>query len=354
MAGIADLVDTGLDATIAPGFSRVGYAARSRLDHWNPLDRYDLHGRVMVITGATSGIGLAAARRLAAAGATVELLARNADKAIRVADELREHATDGIGVVVADMGDLDAVRTAAASLQARHGAIHALIHNAGALDPTYTTAPDGTEHTVASQVLGPFLLTSLLLEQLRAAAPARVLWVASGGMYSERLDVDDLEMRPDNYDGTKAYARAKRAQVALAEEWAQRVERDGIVVHSMHPGWADTPGVERSLPTFRRVLGPLLRTADEGADTVVWLAADDGEPLATTGRFWHDRRPRSTHKLPSTRASDTAAERARLWNWCVARTAEPNSTRTRASTDTPLTSHTSTWARAASRSRGTP
>lgn len=320
MSRLADLVDRGLDLMVAPGFTRIGYATRSRLAHWRELDSYDLRGRVAVVTGATSGIGLATARRLAAAGATIELLGRDETKAARVADELRAHAPGGVDVVIADTSDLDAVRNAAEQLRSRHDAIHVLIHNAGALDQDYATTSGGVEQTVASQVLGPFLLTGLLLDRLRAAAPARVLWVASGGMYSERVDVEHLEMTPADYDGTKAYARAKRAQVTLAEEMARRLAGDGIVVHSMHPGWADTPGVARSLPTFRRIVGPLLRTPDEGADTLVWLAADDGEPLATTGRFWHDRRARPTHRLRSTRAGDTDAERSRLWEWCVEHT----------------------------------
>lgn len=117
-----------------------------------------------------------------------------------------------------------------------------------------------------------------------------------------------------------AYARAKRAQVTLAELWAERLRADDVVVHSLHPGWADTPGVARSLPTFHRIVGRFLRTPDQGVDTLVWLAADDGEPLRSTGRFWHDRRPRRTHRIPATRRTDTPGERAWLWAWCVDRT----------------------------------
>ena len=124
-------------------------------------------------------------------------------------------------------------------------------------------------------------------------------------------------MSAGDYNGTTAYARAKRAQVTLVELWARRLAADRITVHAMHPGWADTPGVARSLPTFRRVVGPLLRTPEEGADTLVWLAVDDGAPLAESGRFWLDRRPRPLHRLRSTRRSDTPAERERLWNWAV-------------------------------------
>ena len=221
--------------------------------------------------------------------------------------------------MIADTGDLVAVRAAAAELTERHRSIDVLIHNAGSLDEHRALSAQGIEHTVASQVVGPFLLTGLLLDALREAAPSRVLWMSSGGMYSQPLSVADLEMGPADYDGTTAYARAKRAQVTLAQLWAERLAPDRIVVHAMHPGWADTPGVRASLPTFRRVLGPLLRSPDQGADTLAWLAADDGEPLRTTGEFWLDRRPRGIHRLPSTRRSDTPDERRRLWDWCVDR-----------------------------------
>jgi dehydrogenase/reductase SDR family member 12 len=154
-----------------------------------------------------------------------------------------------------------------------------------------------------------------LLNSLRAASHARILWVSSGGMYSEPLSVDALEMPADSYNGVTAYARSKRAQVTLCEMMAARLAADGIVVHAMHPGWADTPGVARSLPTFRRIVGPLLRTPAEGADTLVWLATDKGEPLKQNGQFWLDRRPRPIHRMPGTRRSDTAEERERLWRW---------------------------------------
>ncbi len=291
---------------------------RSRLEHWT--SDYDGRGRVVAVTGGTSGLGLATARALLEAGATVEVVARNAAKAERICGELNR--TDQRGradFVVAEMGDLDTVHAAAHTLLERHPRIDALIHNAGALDDEYVRSRQGTEQTAASQVVGPFLLTGLLLPALRAAAPSRVVWVSSGGMYSQPLSVESLEMTAQNYDGTVAYAKAKRAQVTLAELWAERLVADSIHVHSMHPGWADTPGVQRSLPTFRKVLGPLLRTPEQGADTLVWLAASDGAPLTTTGKFWLDRRPRTIHRLKKTRDSDTAAERIALWDWCVAR-----------------------------------
>ena len=320
MTGFADAVDQVLEFALVPSFTRIGYAARSQLSHWTPVDRYDLTGRVVVITGATSGLGLAAARTLLAGGAALEIVARNEAKAVGVRERLRAAgARGGIDLAIADMGDLDAIRRAAGEVARRHERVDALVHAAGALDATYALSPQGIEHTVASQVVGPFLLTRLLVPLLREGTSPRVVWVSSGGMYAEPLSVARLEMGPGHYNGTRAYARAKRAQVTLAQMWADQLRTDAIAVHAMHPGWAATPGVRRSLPTFRRITGPLLRSPAQGADTIVWLTADDGPPVQTTGRFWLDRRPRPIHRLRSTRQSDTPAERQRLWDWCADR-----------------------------------
>ena len=311
-------MDAALEWGVVGSFTRLGPALRSRLEGWEPLEGRKLDGRVIVMTGATSWLGLEAARAFARMGATLDVVARDARKAEATCTEIRKSTgNQNVHFVVADTGDLTALRRAARELMKRHGAIDVLIHNAGALDDVRQTSPQGIELTVASQVVGPFLLTGLLLPSLKAGAPSRVLWVSSGGMYSEPLAVDRLEMSASGYDGTTAYARAKRAQVTLAGLWADRLSADRILVHSMHPGWADTPGVARSLPTFRRMVGPLLRTPAEGADTLVWLAVDEGEPLRQTGRFWLDRRPRPLHRLAPTRRSDTPEEREKLWAWAV-------------------------------------
>lgn len=145
----------------------------------------------------------------------------------------------------------------------------------------------------------------------------RVITVSSGGMYAVPLTVKAIEVSSDDYRGATQYALAKRAQVTLNEMWAERVP--ATTFHAMHPGWADTPGVSSSLPAFRKLVGPMLRDADEGADTMVWLAADDGEPATASGSFWLDRRVRSIHKLGRTRRSDTVERRARLWRWVADR-----------------------------------
>ncbi|MFT6762998.1 MAG: dehydrogenase/reductase SDR family protein 12 [Candidatus Aldehydirespiratoraceae bacterium] len=308
-----DIADAVIEAPVVTSFTRFGYEARRWLAGWTPLDDYDLTGRVIVITGGSSGLGYAAAEQFARCNATLVIVGRTAERNERAIAELIA-ATDNSSIahVAADMGDLDQVRHLAERVLTDHDRLDVLIHNAGALDPVRHVAPDGTEATVASQVVGPFLLTSLLLDRLAESAPARVLTMSSGGMYGTGLRVAGLEMTAENYNGTEQYARAKRAQVTLNEMWAQRCGDRGITFHALHPGWADTPGVDAGLPTFSKVMGPFLRTPAQGADTLVWLAVDDAA-LESNGRFWLDRRQRSIHKLPMTPRTDTPERREQLW-----------------------------------------
>ena len=328
MGKLADAVDSLLEASVVGSFTRFGSAARRSLDHWDEGTLPSLEGRVMVITGATSGLGLSAAKSLAARGAKVEMVARNPEKAERARRAILEELPGAhIEIRDGDTGHLADMRRVAEELTRAHSAIDVLIHNAGSLDDTRSESPEGLETTIASQLVGPFVLTSRLLPALEQSArttgrSSRVLWVSSGGMYSEPLDVARLEMPARGYDGVVAYARAKRAQVTLTELMAETLAPRGIVVHSMHPGWAETPGVARSLPTFRKVMGPFLRTAKDGADTLVWLASNDGEPLDQNGRFWLDRRPRELHRLGRTKKSDTPREREELVKWLESRSGE--------------------------------
>ncbi|MFW2332738.1 SDR family NAD(P)-dependent oxidoreductase [Ilumatobacter sp.] len=320
MPDFSDIVDTAIEVPVVPSFTKIGYAVRSRLDDWTDLDSYDLTGRTYLVTGSTSGLGRAAARQLAAGGAHVVLNGRGHDKTDRVREEIvAETGSTEVSIAVADMGELDQVRAMATDLTGRFDRIDGLLHNAGALSAERRENSQGIEATVASQVVGPFLLTSLLLDSVGAAAPGRIITMSSGGMYSAGLTVNRLQMNDAEYGGSEQYARAKRAQVTLNEMWAERVPADEIVFQALHPGWADTPGVEEALPTFRKVIGPLLRDTDQGADTMVWLAADDGEPLRASGGFWLDRRTRSIHKLGTTRRTDAPERRAELWDWCVER-----------------------------------
>jgi dehydrogenase/reductase SDR family member 12 len=316
----AGLVDGAMELVVAPSWSRLGYAARRRLFRWDdrPLPRLD--DRVVVLTGFTSGLGLAAADRLAGLGAHLHLVGRSPDKVRDVAAGIRG-AGGQVTTSVADLSDLDDVRRLADEVGSAHGRVDVLVHNAGALTRDRSVSPQGIETTVAAQVVGPFLLTTLLLPQLEAADGAgRVLTMASGGMYAERLDVDDLEMGPADYDGVRAYARAKRAQVELTAEWARRGPAS-VAFHALHPGWADTPGVVESLPRFHALTRPILRTPDEGADTLVWMAAAPAADLGPSGGFWLDRRRRSATKVPWTHTPP--GERAKLWAWCEQRAIAP-------------------------------
>lgn len=297
---VTDVLDTVLDKVVPAGYSSIGPALRRR---WWPADppAGALTGRHVVVTGASRGLGLAAATELARLGATVHLLGRDQARLDRAAAGIRV-AVPNADVLpeTCDVSDLDDVRAYAARTVESVPRLHALVHNAGVMPPSRTESAQGHELTLATHVVGPLLLTELLRPALAAADDSRVLVMSSGGMYSAPLQASwahDLQYREGTYRGIRAYARTKRLQVLLAEQLATRLAADGVVVHSMHPGWASTEGIAESMPGFNRVVRPILRDARSGADTLVWLTAAP-EATTSTGLFWADRRPRSTTYLP--------------------------------------------------------
>lgn len=288
------LLDLALDRSVVLGYTSLGPRVRSL---WWPDDRgfAGLAGRRVLVTGATSGLGEAIAAGLADAGAVVHLLGRDPGRVEAAVARVRSSAQHAeVTGELCDLGDLDAVRDFADDLAERCPTLDGLVHNAGVLPPERETSPQGHELTLAVHVLGPHLLTERLLAPLTAADRAVVVWMASGGMYGARLHDEDLQYERGRYDGVQAYARTKRMQVVVADAWAGRAVETGVQSHSMHPGWAATPGITASLPRFARLTAPLLRTPAEGADTALWLLAESPDSEPTGHNFWHDRARRPT------------------------------------------------------------
>ena len=316
----AQLVDSLMEATVVPSFSRVGYHVRRRLFEWTPLDSLRLDGKTAIVTGATGGLGRWAAEALARQGAKTCLVGRDGERTERARMEIASATGAEVEAELADLSSLAETAAFAERFGSSHDRLDVVLLNAGLLTHGYTETPEGNEVTLATHVLSQFLLTSALRPLLEASAPARVVSVSSGGMYAVPLDVDALVPDAASYDGTKQYARCKRAQVVLSEEWTRNLLGTGVVVNAMHPGWADTPGIRTALPGFSRLAGPFLRTPEEGADTMVWLGAAP-EAGELSGLFFLDRRPRTKHRLPRTRRPDEPREAARLWQLCLDRTA---------------------------------
>jgi dehydrogenase/reductase SDR family protein 12 len=289
---LTGVLDAALDRSVVLGYTKIGSRLRSL---WWPADPRPkaLAGKRVVVTGATSGLGEAMAKSFAELGATVHLLGRNPDKVRHSAGVIRGEVPGSVVIdEVCDVGDLDAVRAWTDDLSGRIDALHGLVHNAGAMPKERDETPQGHELQLACHVLGPHLITDRLAPLLRNPDGSSVVFVSSGGMYGAALDADDMESTRGDYDGVRTYAKTKRMQVVLADAWAERLAGSGVRVESMHPGWAETPGVAEALPTFQKFTRPLLRDTTDGGDTAVWLVAT--RPVSEPPHFWHDRAQRPT------------------------------------------------------------
>ena len=288
-------------------FTRFGYQRASK--HWLPMSR-SMVGKHVVLTGANSGIGLAAAHRLAELGAQLTLVIRDESKAMWLKQTLeRETGNNHIHIEIADLSLMTEVSRLVSRLHRLDKPIDVLVNNAGALFNPRQETREGVEQSFALLLLSPYRLTRGLQPLLARAGHARVINVVSGGMYTQPLEVDKLEAPERGYSGSVAYARCKRALMVVTEEWANQWRKDNIAVNAMHPGWAKTPGVESALPTFNRITGSILRSPEQGADTIVWLAVAN-EAARASGKLFLDREPRTTHLLSSTR--ETPEQRGRL------------------------------------------
>lgn len=267
-----------------PSFTRIGFFARGLSAR--PVVA-DLAGQTWLVTGATAGIGRAVALGAARRGARVLAVGRNADALAVLA------AAGGTGLILrrhdlARVGDNLALAEAAPS-------IDVLVNNVGILNHDHVVTSEGFEQSYATNLLGPFALTERLVA-LGKLDGGLVVNVASGGLYNAPLNLPMLDQAAGRFNGVAAYASHKRAQLALSDHWTLPT-RD-ITAHTMHPGWVATEGVRVALPRMDKLIGPILRSTDEGADTILWLGAV--RPEAQPGRLWFDRKARGAHVFART------------------------------------------------------
>jgi NAD(P)-dependent dehydrogenase (short-subunit alcohol dehydrogenase family) len=311
---MATVSDRLLEASVVGSFSRLGPFVRRRVEHWTMPEARP--GRTVLLTGASSGLGRAAAAELGGLAMTVVCVGRDVTRTTDAARAVEQ--AGGVGIAMpCDLADLAEVEQLAADVCGELDHLDVLVHNAGALSRVHSTTPQGLETTLAVHLVAPHLLTAGVAPLLQASTRPRVLTMTSGGLYTEPFDLARLiDPSPEGYRGTVAYARAKRAQVVWTSAMQARRRDDGPDFSLVHPGWAATPGVAASLPRFEALMGPLLRTPAEGVDTLVWLASlEPGDPPG--GQLWLDRRPRPVHRLPTTKVDDETAQRqgAALLDW---------------------------------------
>ena len=276
-----------------------------------------MDGKVCVVTGASSGIGRVTALGLAARGATVVLICRNAESGTPVLEEIERRGGSARAVLLtADLAAQRQVRHVAAAFLERFDRLDVLINNAGVAGwGTRLVTEDGLEATFAVNHLAPFLLTSLLLDRLRASAPARAITVSSAAHRNSSLDFDNLQGER-RYSPFGAYSRSKLANVLFTHELSRRLEGTGVTANCLHPGVVAT-GIFRNLPRWMRVVysSPLLLSPEKGAETLLYLATAP-EVAGVTGRYFVKRRP-----ARSSRASCDATAARRLWEASAALTA---------------------------------
>lgn len=282
-------------ARCAPSFSALGYRRRQLL--W-PADDWRFDAQRWLVTGASDGIGRAIAEGAAKRGAHVLAVARSEHKLAELAGDC-----DNVETEAADLSTVAAVRAFARGLAERGETVDVLVNNVGVLLNEWQLTDEGHEASFATNLLGHFVLTEILMDGEVLAGDAAVISMSSGGMYNVRLNLDRLnEQDPGVYNGVRAYAYQKRAQVVL-NRWWRRHAPGARHFYVMHPGWVDTGGVRTSLPGFHKLFGPVLRDAEGGADTALWLAGTrpgqrDDEAI------WFDRKARSAHMFARTRHGD--------------------------------------------------
>jgi len=289
-----------------------GFTSAAKGFNQEDLD-VDCNGKAYMITGANSGIGKQTALEIAKRGGTIHMVCRNPEYGEEAKKELRKLSDNSeIYLHILDMSKPRDVTKFVKKFNDENERLDVLINNAGCMVNTRELTEDNLEKNFATNTLGTFLITSGLVSLLGKSEEPRVVTVSSGGMLVQKLDVDDLQFeKMSPFDGTMAYAQNKRQQVVMTEEWAK--QHKDIHFSVMHPGWADTPAVRSSMPDFYEKMRDKLRTVEQGADTVVWLAIAKNPAQMPSGLFWQDRASVATH-LPLAWSRATSQEKERLTN----------------------------------------
>jgi NAD(P)-dependent dehydrogenase (short-subunit alcohol dehydrogenase family) len=257
-----------------------------------------MQGKTVIVTGGTNGIGLVTARELARLGAQETIISRSAEKCATVAASIQSETDNPVEFIAADLSTLAGIMHAAAVFKQRHTRLHVLVNNAGGFFMRRTLTEDGNETTFALNHLNYFLLTILLLDLLKASAPARIINVASGSHLKAAIDFDDLHGEK-HYTGMGAYGQSKLANVLFTYELARRLEGSGVTVNAMHPGFTGT-GIGKNngfiVALALRVAHLFSRKPEEGAQTCVYLASSP-EVEGVTGKYYFDCKPEDSSPL---------------------------------------------------------
>jgi len=291
-------------------YTKAGYETASAHFNAADLEGVDCAGRHYMVTGSNSGLGLSVATSVAAKGGTVHMVCRNVEAAEKAKEGIvAATGNDKVHVHHLDLSKTADVFTFAEKFSENPGKLDVLVNNAGCMINTRTVTEDGKlEKNFATNTLGTYCLTEALLPLIKSSSEGRVVTVSSGGMLVSRLDLSDLQSEK-TFDGTMAYSQQKRHQVILSRLWSQ--QHPTVHWSSVHPGWADTPAVRSSMPGFHAKMGDRLRSTEQGADTIAWLALARPDPARASGLFWQDRAAVSEHlPLACTRAKE--AEEAQL------------------------------------------
>jgi retinol dehydrogenase 12 len=267
-----------------------------------------MKGTVCVVTGATSGIGRAAATALAKLGATVVMVGRDRGRTEAAAAQIAAVSASPPRAEIADLASLEQVRGLAGRLAGLER-IDVLINNAGLVLGERRLTPDGLEHVFALNHLAPFLLTNLLLPTLTASAPARVITVTSDAHSAARLDLTDPNLE-HGWDSWRSYANSKLANILFTRELARRLDGTGVTANCAHPGVVRTGFGRESRPLLKlgiTIARPFMLSPERGADTIVYLASSP-DVAGQTGGYYVKRQRRE----PSAAARDDAAARE-LW-----------------------------------------